>query len=330
MKSFLRILFIGFAFVLLLVLGYVTMNYAPDISLEEMKTKWAYDNSEFLEMDGMQVHYRINGEGEPLVLIHGTGASLHTWEAWTKSLEKDFKVISLDMPAFGLTGPNKEGIYHLDYYAQFLNDFLEKIGIDQFSIAGNSLGGAIAWKYATTFPDKVKSMILIDAGGYPRIGSGKKPLVFRIANSDLLSKISLSITPKSMFKKSLLDVYANDVLVTDELVNRYFEMATRAGNRQAFVDRVRGSKPNDPSIFKTIKIPTLIMWGDKDSWIPVTDAYKFAEDIEGSELKIYKNVGHVPMEESPLQTSRDAKKFLLKNLMKEKVARSEDLYETER
>ena len=120
--------------------------YTPDKPLEDLKEEWAYDNSKFMEVQGLPVHYRVNGTGEPVVLIHGTGASLHTWEEWTKILEKDFQVISLDMPAFGLTGPNQTGKYSLEYYAAFVDDFLTKIGVSHCSIGGNSLGGAISWR----------------------------------------------------------------------------------------------------------------------------------------------------------------------------------------
>ena len=145
----------------------------------------------------MPVHFRINGEGEPLVLIHGTGASLHTWESWTTILEKDFQIISLDIPAFGLTGPNLTGDYSLENYAHFLDSFLKKMRIEKFSIAGNSLGGAIAWKYATIFPEKIKNLILIDAAGYPRTKS--LPLAFRLAKNKTASKFLKTVTPKSLF-----------------------------------------------------------------------------------------------------------------------------------
>jgi len=186
---------LGILTILLLIIGiFIFMNYASDKPLSELKEKWTYDNSQFIEVDGLDVHYRINGRGHPLVLIHGTGASLHTWEPWTNILEKDFKVISLDMPAFGLTGPNATGVYSLKNYAQFLDEFLTKIEIDSFHLGGNSLGGGISWKYATMFPDKVKKLILLDASGYP--SDKEPPLAFKLANNPITSKLLLTVTPK--------------------------------------------------------------------------------------------------------------------------------------
>lgn len=326
MKSIFKKIGFGLIGILLLLAGYSFINYAPDKTLEELKKTWAYDNSQFLEMDGMSVHYRINGEGAPIVLVHGTAASLHTWEEWTKVLEKEFKVISLDLPAFGLTGPNPERIYNLEFYASFLDKFLGKLGIEKFSLAGNSLGGAIGWKYATLFPQKLNSIILIDPAGYPR--NRKSPLAFRLAQNKIASKFLLSITPKSLFKKSILDVYHNDELVTDELIQRYYELYLRAGNRQAFVDRVNAIKESEHSIIASVNTPTLIMWGKEDAWIPVEDATKFKNDIKNSEMIIYENLGHVPMEEAPLKTVKDAKAFFLKNTPKEfeeKIGTEEEL-----
>jgi len=306
-KSFLKYFFL---FLLIAIIGTTAYFYESDKTVEELTEKWGYENSEFVEIQGINAHYRINGEGDPLVLIHGTGASLHTWEKWTTLLESDFQIISLDMPAFGMTGPSLDCEYSLENYAQFLDAFLEKIGIDSFHLAGNSLGGAIAWKYTSMFPEKVEKLVLIDASGYPF--EKELPLAFQLAKSDFWGKLLLKITPKFLFWKSIRDVYVNDDLVTDELVDRYFDLYLREGNRQAFVDRVREIGYNDASPIKTIKNKTLIMWGVQDEWIPVSLVKNFERDLIDSETIIYEDLGHVPMEENPEKTAADAKTFLLK------------------
>ena len=126
MKNILRTILLLLILLITAASVYIFINYTPDKSFSEVKKKWAYENSQFIEIDDMPVHYRINGNGKPIVLIHGTGASLHTWKEWTKILEQEFQVISLDIPGFGLTGPNKEGEYNLDYYAKFLDTFLKQ------------------------------------------------------------------------------------------------------------------------------------------------------------------------------------------------------------
>jgi len=311
MKTFLKFFGLLFGLLLLVTIGFTAMNWAPDIPVTELKEKWAYPNSKFIEVDGMEVHYRINGTGEPLILIHGTAASLHTWEEWTKILEKDFQVISLDFPAFGLTGPNNNGEYTLDFYTQFLDEFVKKIGVNHFSLAGNSLGGGIAWNYTANHPEKVKKLILIDASGYP---IDKEPtLAFKLAKNNLASKLLLKITPKALFRKSMKEVYYKDDLITETLLERYYELYLRPGNRQAFVDRVQKHGKANFEKIKAIQQPTLIMWGKHDNWFTLDIAKQFQNDLPNDELIVYDNAGHVPMEEIPEQTALDAKKFLLKN-----------------
>ena len=309
MKNILRTILLLLILLITAASVYIVINYTPDKSFSEVKKKWAYENSQFIEIDDMPVHYRINGNGKPIVLIHGTGASLHTWEEWTKILEQEFQVISLDIPGFGLTGPNKEGEYNLDYYAKFLDTFLKQIDIDTIAVAGNSLGGAIAWTYTTLFPKKVKKLILVDASGYT--SNKEPPLAFQLAKNPISSRLLLSMTPNSLFETSIKDVYYNKALVSSELINQYYELYLREGNRQAFIDRVNTEQYEDPSKIKTIKCPTLIQWGQHDHWVSLENAYKFNKDITNSKLIIYENAGHVPMEEIPKITGRDALNFLL-------------------
>ena len=309
LKKILKLLASMLLLLSVVILGFLFLNYTPDMSIGELEYNWAYPDSKFIDIDDMPVHYRITGEGHPLVLIHGTGASLHTWEAWTEILKDDFKIISLDLPAYGLTGPNKTGTYNLPYYSQFLNHFLEEIGIDTFHLAGNSLGGAISWQYTIDYPEKVRKLVLLDAAGYP--SNKETPLVFKLAANKFFSKILLKITPKSIYKTSLLDVFENDELVSAEMINRYYELSLREGNRQAFVDRLRNRTISDITKISTIKAPTLILWGEKDNWISEENAWKFDKDIPDSEVIIYENVGHLPMEEVAERSAEDTRKFLL-------------------
>lgn len=288
----------------------ILSQFRFDIPVNELKSIYANAESKFVEVDGMEVHYRIEGSGPPLVLLHGTAASLHTWEGWVKELKGEFKIISLDLPAFGLTGPNPANDYTIKYYVDFVHRFMDKIGIYEFHLAGNSLGGQIAWNYALTFPHQVKKLVLIDAAGYSL--NRKIPFVFTLAQTPVLKDGFAHITPKFMIRKSLLDVYGNDDLVTDELVDRYYKFTLREGNRQAFVVRA-----NTPFMYQTeripeIETPTLILWGEQDQWIPLEHGKQFNAEIPNSELIVYPGVGHVPMEEIPVQTATDARAFLVK------------------
>lgn len=301
--------FIYFLLLLLLVmLGWMLWYFKMDVPVEKLKAKYAPPPSKFLDLNGMQVHYRDEGQGMPLVLVHGTGASLHTWQPWTEGLTGTFRVIRMDMPAFGLTGPDPKANYTIQAYVAFLEQFLTQLQIDSCYIAGNSLGGNIAWHYAAAFPQKVKKLILIDAAGYP--SAKPSPLPFRMARTTGINLISRYVTPRFFFLNNLKNVYADHGRINDALVDRYYELMLREGNRQAFIDRAKTPFEDDSHLIKSIKCPTLILWGKEDSWIPVSFGEQFHKDIAQSQLIVYPHAGHIPMEEIPTETLKDALQFL--------------------
>jgi pimeloyl-ACP methyl ester carboxylesterase len=175
-------------------------------------------------------------------------------------------------------------------------------------MAGNSFGGYLAWNYAVTFPGKVNKLILLDASGYP---SDHSIGVFKLAKNPLTASILKRITPRSFMLKNLKEVYVRDSLISDELVDRYWHMARREGNRQAFIDRVNRPSSDRSHLIKEIQHPTLIMWGDGDTWTDVDHAYLYEKDIKDSKLIMYPNIGHTVMEEDPNTSARDALKFLM-------------------
>lgn len=290
--------------ILLAIIMLVKSVVYADISVEDLKIEYANEHSKFLEIDGMQVHFRDEGKGFPIVLIHGTASSLHTWDDWTKDLKKSHRVIRMDLPAFGITGPNTTGDYSINGYTRFFNQFIEKLKIEKFHLAGNSLGGNIAWNYAAEYPQKIEKLILVDASGLPT--NKPQPSVFKMAKTPLLSSLFLYVTPKFFIKKNIKEVYADETKITDDLITRYHKMALRVGNREAFIDRARidfklGSKANFTKL-KSIQTPTLLIWGAQDTWIPLDNGKRMQNVIEHSKLVVLENSGHVPMEESPKES----------------------------
>lgn len=319
MKLFLKALKYIFILILIAIIGFSALYWKSNIPLETLKVKYTNADSKFIEVDGMSVHYRIEGlpnDSIPLVLLHGTGASLHTWEGWVNALKTEYKIIRLDLPAYGLTGPNPTSNYSQEFYATFINDFLTKLGIKQCIIAGNSLGGSIAWNFAVKYPKKVSKMILVDAGGYA-MKSKSVPIAFQIAGWPVVKNLFKYVTPRSIVQKSVENVYADKSKVTDELVDRYFELSLREGNRQAFIDRMsefrnKGLINDKTAQIKDLAMPTLIIWGDKDLLIPLEVGEKFHADLPNDTLVVFKNLGHTPMEEDAEKTVSVVKKFLMK------------------
>jgi pimeloyl-ACP methyl ester carboxylesterase len=261
----------------------------------------------------MDIHYKDQGDKKdsiPIVLIHGTGSSLHTYDHWTKELILNHRVIRMDLPGYGLTGPFPNRDYSYNKYVAFLKVFLEKIGVKSCILAGNSLGGNIAWRFTIENSEMVNNLILIDAAGYP-MKSKSIPLAFKIAQIPIIQNIFTVISPRFVAKASVENVYNDKTKVDEELVDRYFELTLREGNREAFVDRFKVK--SDTISHKKIKLinqRTLILWGEEDELIPSQMAYLFHNDLPNDTLVILKDVGHVPMEESPSESLRPVIKFL--------------------
>ena len=308
-----KILKIILSLIVLFIVAVIIMFSHRDIPLDDLKIKYANSNSSFVAVNKMDVHFRDEGvqtDTIPIVLIHGTGASLHTFNAWSDRLKKSHRVIRMDLPAYGLTGPFPDKNYTMANYTAFLKDFLIALNIKQCVLAGNSLGGAIAWNFTLEQPSTVTKLILIDASGYP-IASKSVPIAFSLARIPVINKLLTFITPRFLVRSSVENVYFDSSKVTDLVVERYFNLTLRAGNRKAFVDRLK--IPKDTSTYrfiKSIQQPTLILWGAEDLLIPVENAYKFQEDLPNNTLVILENTGHTPMEESPLESLAPVISFL--------------------
>ena len=295
----------------------IAVYWASDKSVKELE-QWQLANSEFIDIDGMQVHIVRSTKcantdtAETIVLLHGTSASLHTWQGWTEALSAEYCVVSMDLPGFGLTGPfvNKTTEYTSANYASFVIEVLDKLNLDKVILAGNSLGGKIAWRMAALYPERVSKLILVNAVGYPATPKSI-PIGFRLASYPALKPILRNILPRNVVKKSILSVYADDSKVDDALVDRYYDLSLRAGNRGALSDRLREfDNVEDQAQIKQLALPTLIMWGAKDDLIPVENAELFHRDIANSQLKIFDNLGHVPHEEDPVTSVAVVKAFL--------------------
>ncbi len=284
-----------------------------DLDLETAKSRYANEESEFIQLEGLQqginLHYRDEGDAEKpvLILLHGIMASLHTWDGWVDTLKNDFRIIRLDIPGFGLTGPYADGIYNIERSVDMIEQLTNKLDIESFFLAGNSMGGYISWNYAAAHPDKVKRLVLLDAAGYPF----KPPMMLELLRTPILKDSMAYMTPRFIVTQTLNEVYGDATKVNDVIVDRYHQLMLREGNRTAVVDVFASIAHVENDKVKLLKLPTLIQWGEADEWIPLANASKFATDIEDAKTIIYPGVGHIPMEEIPQQSANDAKDFLL-------------------
>ena len=297
---------------ILLTGAFLLSSCNSDIPVAELKVKYQKANSEFIDIDGVSVHYIMEGRMDdslPIVFIHGTSASLHTWDTLSSLLKTNKKIIRLDLPAFGLTGPNRLNQYNFNFYNQFLDEFLLKLNVTKCIVAGNSLGGSIAWNYAIASPDKVKQLILLDASGYPKKDE-KGSLGFKLAAIPVLNQALKHISPISLIRKSLEDAFYDKSLVTEKMVQQYHDMLLREGNRGAVLELFQHPMKADPAKIKLITQPTLIIWGKEDQLISYKNAALFKQDIQNSQVLVLDKVGHIPMEEAPNQVATAILKFI--------------------
>ena len=295
----------------------VPLIRAPDRAVETLVARWAPPPSDFVEVKGQLVHLRDEGPRDdpaPLVLIHGTSSSRHTWEGWVAALKSQRRVITFDLPGFGLTGPFA-GQYTPDDYrgdtlARFVIDLLDHLRLQQVVLGGNSLGGEVAWRVASLAPTRVQRLILVDASGYDFVPENM-PLGFRLARLPVISRLSEHFLPRGLVEASVLSVYGDPRKVNAALVERYEEITLREGNRRALRLRMQQLEMGEHAArIPQLKLPTLVIWGAKDQLIPPAYAERFARDIAGSRLVVFPELGHVPMEEDPVRTADLVRGFL--------------------
>jgi pimeloyl-ACP methyl ester carboxylesterase len=294
----------------------IALTWAPDKPVDDLKPRWAKAPSQFLAVQGLQVHLRDEGPRDdpvPIVLLHGTSASLHTWEGWAQSLRGQRRVIRFDLPGFALTGPNLEDDYSIAAYVRFVTATLDTLGVQRFVLAGNSLGGQIAWATAHALPQRVQRLVLVDASGYALESARVKPdipLGFRIAQIPGLRLLMEYTLPRGVIEKSVRNVYGDPGKVTPELVDLYADMALRAGNRRALGRRMEQRNSGVPEDIAKLKLPTLVLWGGRDRLISPEFAERFVRDIAGAKLVVFEDLGHVPHEEDPARTVAAVRQFL--------------------
>ena len=306
--------FIGYSLVVLFVGIFVLLAvfFEADVPLAVLKPKYISAQSQFVPMLGMQVHVRDEGpktDTIPLVLLHGMSSSLNTWDEVVNSVAGRKRTISVDLPGFGMTGPNPKNQYNFVFYNEFIDSLCAKLGVRKFTLAGNSMGGAIAWNYEITHPGRLDKLVLIDAAGYPKTKE-KGSLGFLIASTPVINNLLLYFTPKALVRKSLETIYFDKNLVTDAQVERFHDIVVREGNRAAALEIFKGSFGKTLGKTSQVKTPTLILWGEFDHVIDVSNADRFNQDISGSKKVIFAKVGHVPMEEVPTKVADEILQFV--------------------
>ena len=272
--------------------------WAPDIDLSELKLRYGSASQHVVEVGGLNIHYKDTGpkDAPVLLLLHGFGSSLQTWDAWTTQLEKNYRVISLDLPGFGLTGPSPANNYSEQNDVSTLTHFADKLGLSSFSLIGHSMGGKMAWGLAASQPERVKALVLIAPDGFPATKDiGTKPY----AVPGIMGVIKYSL-PKFLVRKSIEPAFFNPSALDDSLVDRYYDMLRAPGVRAAILERANQTIYTDPvPRLKKITAPTLVIWGEEDQMIPSRNAKSYSNVLLQSQTVLLPKLGHLVQEEQP-------------------------------
>jgi pimeloyl-ACP methyl ester carboxylesterase len=284
--------------VLVAVIGVGALLYTPDKPRAVLEAQYAGPPSEFLSVAGIRLHVRDTGprDAPAVILLHGLGSSLHTWEAWAVALSPRFRVVRYDLPGFGLTGPDPTGDYSDTRSAAVLAGLMDALSIQRASLIGNSMGGKLAWQFAALHPDRVDKLILVSPDGFASPGFEYG----RPAKVPVVARVLPYVLPTWLLRMNLVPAYGDASRLTDATVARYRDMLLAPGDRLALLARTAQVllQPPEPML-RRIDAPTLLVWGEKDRLIPISNAQDYLKDVAHSRLVTLAGLGHVPQEEDP-------------------------------
>ena len=312
----LRRIFIGLAILTALLVAAFLLLRTPDTDRAAMIAKYGAPPSRFVSLrPGLTVHYRDEGprDAPVVMLLHGSNADLHTWDAWTTDLARDHRVIRFDQIGHGLTGADPAGDYAPQTFADDVGRMADKLGVGRFVLAGNSMGGGIALRYALAHPERVDGLVLLDSGGVPRLGKPAGNIGFTLARNPVGRWLMTRITPRSIVAKSLHQTVSNQAIVSEAMIDRYWELLRFPGNRAATV--LRFSQPMTPfaaASLARLPMPVLIQWGAEDPLISLAAGQWLHRAIPGSRMIVYPGIGHIPMEEAAARSVLDLRGWLAK------------------
>jgi pimeloyl-ACP methyl ester carboxylesterase len=294
---------------IVLVVAAAAWLWTPDLKRADLEARYARGPGDFIKVAGLRLHLRAEGppDAPVVILLHGFGGSLQTWDDWTRLFEPGLRVISLDLPGAGLTGADPSGNYTDARGMVVLLALMNTLGIDRASLVGHSMGGRLAWQFAAAHPDRVNKLVLVAPDGFasPGFDYGKASEV----GASL--KAMKYVLPKPLLKMSLAPAYANPAVMTPELLTRYHEMMLAPEVRSAMIARLEQSVLQNPApILARITAPTLLVWGDRDAMIPIANADDYLKAIPGARLAMFPGVGHLPQEEAAQPSGQTVLQFL--------------------
>jgi pimeloyl-ACP methyl ester carboxylesterase len=299
---------LGLLAVLVLIGGVYFWQASKGENPDHLEALYVTERDVFMDIAGARVRVRREGAASnpPLILIHGFTLSLESWDSWSDLLQEEYHVIRYDLLGHGLTGPDRQRRYSAPERAEFLEALMDELGIERATLAGNSLGGQIAWLFAASHPDRVERMVLVSAGGFSINNVEDEPVA-----PPLIARAYFLLAPEPLIEQAARFVYADPSRLTENRLTVVRDMMRREGNGQAFIDQINEFTLPDPTeALSTINTPTLVLWGARDATLPLDHARRFHAALPDAELEIFDDLGHAPQEEAPVETAMAIREFL--------------------
>lgn len=272
--------------------------WTPDLSRERLEAAYLRSASDMMDVEGARLHVRVDGPdaGPALIMIHGFGSSLHTWDDWAAALSDRYRVVRFDLPGSGLSPPDPTGRYDDARAFELLLGLMARLGIGEAAIIGNSVGGRIAWSFASAHPDRVSRLVLVAPDGFASVGFeyGEAPEIGAVTHAMRL------ILPRFLVKMNLDQSYSDPGKLEADVVTRYYALLRAPGARLALIQRMEQTILTDPlPRLRALQMPVLLLWGEDDRLIPLSNAQDYLGALPDAQLTALPGVGHLPQEEAP-------------------------------
>ena len=281
-----------------------------DQSAAEVEARWADARSRFVEIDGVRLHYRDEGEGPVVLLLHANYSSLFMWEPWVGALKDGYRVIRVDLPAHGLTGPEPQGNYTLERIQYLIESFIDSRGLKRFTLAGTSIGGTVAMRYTADHPERVERLVLISPGSLEKRVRGRT----QGADIPKAANMIAYVAPPAFTRFMLENDYGDPAKVSDAIVDEWYSMWRREGNRLAMIELLRQYVSGGvEEKIRSVKVPVLLIWGERNKRVPVSLAYETRDLLKKSpevRLEVLPGIGHMLVQEAPLESAAVMRRYL--------------------
>ncbi len=292
-----------------LIIGTGIRAWTPDRSRSELEKKYWDPSTRYIELAGTSIRVRETGDSHApaVILLHGFGSSLETWEPWAQSLSARYRVVRFDLPGCGLSEPDRTGDYADARSLELIAQLMDRLDLQDAALIGNSMGGRISWAFAAAFPSRVRKLVLISPDGFasPGFEYGKPPHVPAVL------KLMKYFLPRFLMRTNLAAAYADASRLSDSTIDRYYDLLLAPGNRAAMISRMQQSILEEPiPILQKIAAPTLLLWGKQDRLIPFANSADYMRALPHASLVEFPDLGHVPHEEAPAESLKPLMQFL--------------------